>query len=309
MSRSLLVPGPGVVPDASHDAATSAANNAADAPDTGHTYDSATARPLEPTPATRGYLLRFAPDLDLPALAARTRLPLAELAALERGDTSRCGGDFYVRAHLRCIATALELPEDDLLLAFSRRPTVHLETVPLGTGHLGTRHLGTGHREDAPAPQPVRVQRRRRRPRVLTVLAGVALLAVLAAAVGWGVTRSSTPAPKPPPAAAAKKPPAVQHTKRVAAPAPPAIPPGTVLVSVAASGAASWLSAQDPAGQTVYQGLVQPGTSQVLRGSAVTAVIGNAGAVTVSCNNHKLGSPGGAGQVVTIRYAPGVSGC
>ena len=70
--------------------------------------------------------------MTLRDLAARTALPQEELAALDRGDTSRCGGDFYLRAHLTCIAAALNVEPDTLLLSFDRRPPTRLPEGTLG---------------------------------------------------------------------------------------------------------------------------------------------------------------------------------
>src|SRR5690348_130370 len=86
----------------------------------------------EHSSAPPGWLLRYAPGMSLRDLAARTRLPQDELAALDRGDTSHCGGDFYLRAHLTCIAAALQIEPDVLLVSFDRRPPVRLPDGTLG---------------------------------------------------------------------------------------------------------------------------------------------------------------------------------
>ena len=44
-------------------------------------------------------------------------------------------------------------------------------------------------------------------------------------------------------------------------------------------------------------------------GASVHTVIGNAGAVTPTCNYHRGTVLGGPGQVVTTTFAPGVAGC
>jgi hypothetical protein len=248
-----------------------------------------------PAPATSaGMLLSFAPDLDLRTLAARTRLPVATLAALDRGDTSRCGGDFYVRAHLTCVAAALDVPPETLLAAFHRRPAPHVD--------------------DTRSPAPVTVRAARRRSRRIAAWSGLAAVLIGGGAVAIAAAdRSGTPGARPTPAArhgagggghVVAKPVPVHR-----APAPLPIPPGGVAVALATTGGPSWLSAQDATGRTLFEGLQPAGTVRVLTGSSVHLVIGDAGAVTLACNNHRLGSPGTAGQVVTTTYAPGTAGC
>lgn len=243
----------------------------------------------ERTSAPSGWLLRYAPGMSLRDLAQRTRLPQDELAALDRGDTSHCGGDFYLRAHLTCIAAALHIEPDVLLVSFDRRPPVRL---PDGT--LGLR-------------TPVRHRRRTSGKRLL----GLALICLLIAAVavaGYKIaTRTTTPA------AAAKHvttpAPPVRHTTPRHITPPPPVPAGTVAVALSVNGQPTWLLAQDQTGATLFEGTVPAGTVQMLRGTSVHTVIGNAGAVTPTCNYHRGTVMGAPGQVVTMTFAPGVGGC
>ena len=256
--------------------------------------------------AAAGRLRALAPGADLPALAARTRLPLTELVALDRGDVSRCGGDFYLRAHLTCIATALDLDPGALLAAFGRRPAPHPEPgAPLLVA-------------------PVRPRRHRTVVRAATALALTALVAVAVAGfTGWrrAGDGGSPPAGGQQPAAAAASPagpaasrspgtppPTASATHPGTAPTPPAVP-GGVTVGVAVAGGPSWLSARDGSGQLLFEGTLPAGGTQVLRGSSVSAVFGNAGAVTLACNGHQLGVPGAPGQVVSATFLPGSAGC
>ncbi len=250
--------------------------------------------PLEHALPAAGRLLRYAPQMTLRDLAARTRLPQDELAALDRGDTSHCGGDFYLRAHLTCIASALQVEPDVLLLSFDRRPPARM---PDGT--LGLR-------------APVHHRRRSAGRRLLWS----AMVLVLLAAVGlagyqWKTGKNGTTGTS----AAAK------HTRALSAPPvrhpaaqkklqpPPPIPPGTVVVALAATGGPTWLLAQDQTGATLFEGTVPAGSTQLLRGASVHAVIGNAGAVIPTCNYHRGAVLGSPGQVVTTTFAPGTGGC
>jgi hypothetical protein len=245
------------------------------------------ARDERPT-AAAGHLLRYAPGMSLRDLAARTRLPQDELAALDRGDTSHCGGDFYLRAHLTCIASALQIEPDVLLVSFDRRPP---QRLPDGT--LGLRTT-------------VRHRRRTSGKRIL----GFALIGLLVLGVAFAgykiATRTKTPA------AAAKHPAAsapVRHTTPRHLTPPPPVPAGTVAVALSVGSQPTWLLAQDQNGTTLFEGTVPAGTVQMLRGNAVHTVVGNAGAVTPTCNYHRGGVMGGYGQVVTMTFAPGIGGC
>jgi cytoskeletal protein RodZ len=228
--------------------------------------------------------------MSLRELAARTRLPQDELAALDRGDTSHCGGDFYLRAHLTCIAAALHIQPDVLLVSFNRRPPVRL---PDGT--LGLRAT-------------VRHRRRTTGRRLAWLLVVVLVLGAVAVAGYRVATRTTTPtAVGKHPAAHA---PVVRHAApRHTAVPPPAIPAGTVAVALSVNGAPTWLLAQDQNGATLFEGTVPAGTVQMLRGTSVHAVIGNAGAVTPTCNYHRGAVLGAPGQVVTMTFAPGTGGC
>jgi hypothetical protein len=63
---------------------------------------------------------RTAAGLSLDDLATTTRLRASILSAMEEDDFSLCGGDVYVKGHLRTIAPILGLDPDVLVLAFER---------------------------------------------------------------------------------------------------------------------------------------------------------------------------------------------
>ena len=63
---------------------------------------------------------RLAAGLSIEDLAATTRLRASILSAMEDDDFSLCGGDVYVKGHLRTIAPIVGLDPDALVLAFER---------------------------------------------------------------------------------------------------------------------------------------------------------------------------------------------
>ncbi len=250
------------------------------------------AAPDQLASSTTGWLLRYAPGMSLRDLSARTRLPQDELAALDRGDTSHCGGDFYLRAHLTCIAAALQIEPDVLLLSFDRRPAVRM---PDGT--LGMR-------------APVRHRRRATGKHVARLLVILLVLGGLGALVYKVANRSTTPAAAGKHVTTGTSSTAARHpAPRHAVVPPPAVPAGTVAVALAVNGQPTWLLAQDQNGTTLFEGTVPAGTVQMLRGTSVHTVVGNAGAVTPTCNYHRGTVMGAPGQVVTMDFAPGAAGC
>jgi hypothetical protein len=82
-----------------------------------------------------------------------------------------------------------------------------------------------------------------------------------------------------------------------------------VAVALSATGGPTWLLAQDQTGTTLFEGTVPAGGVQMLRGTSVHVVVGNAGSVTPTCNYHRGSVLGAPGQVVTMTFAPGISGC
>jgi len=80
-------------------------------------------RPDATTPGALVRAAREASGLARADLAAATRIPIAQLRALEADDHDRLSGPLYVRSFLRSCAEALDLDPHDLLAAYdSRRP-------------------------------------------------------------------------------------------------------------------------------------------------------------------------------------------
>ena len=68
----------------------------------------------------------------------------------------------------------------------------------------------------------------------------------------------------------------------------------------------SWVSAKGSKGNTVFEGLLQPGARKTFTDKTrVTLIIGRAGSVTLTVNGKDLGSPGSGAQVVRLSFGPG----
>ncbi|MBK7702909.1 MAG: helix-turn-helix domain-containing protein [bacterium] len=78
-------------------------------------------RPASTTPGAMVRAAREASGLSLADLAAATRIPVAQLRALEADDHDQLSGPLYVRSFLRSCAEALDLDPHDLLAAYDSR--------------------------------------------------------------------------------------------------------------------------------------------------------------------------------------------
>lgn len=77
-------------------------------------------------------------------------------------------------------------------------------------------------------------------------------------------------------------------------------------VKLVAEKDASWVSAVDGTGKSLYQNNIESGQDQTFTDAKqIKLVIGNAGAVHVYVNGKDLGPAGKDGQVVHVTYTPG----
>jgi hypothetical protein len=80
-------------------------------------------------------------------------------------------------------------------------------------------------------------------------------------------------------------------------------------VRVAVKGDASWLSVRDDAHKLLLQQVLRPGDVRDFKApKQIQLVLGNAGAVSMTCNGHDYGSAGSAGQVVNVTFGLGSAG-
>ncbi len=76
---------------------------------------------LSGTPGITLRLAREKEGLTLAEMAARTKIPVSVLEAIEHDDTAKLGQPVYVRGYLRKYAAALNIPESRVLGAFDSR--------------------------------------------------------------------------------------------------------------------------------------------------------------------------------------------
>ncbi len=247
---------------------------------------------------------RRAAGLALDEVSQRTRVRVAILRAMEDDDFSTCGGEFYARANLREFARVIAVPAAPLLAQYDR-------------------DHGGGEPSSSPVFEPDAVPRPDGRGINWSAAMALALVVVAALGIGnlvlrgkespgtatttvneaLGATASATPS-SPSPSASAS-------TGRAPATSSPAsslvaqAPRDSVTVVLAAVSGKSWVSATSAAGRQLFQGVLSPGESQTLVDKTkIRLRIGNAGGVELTVNGHRLGSPGGVGQVTTVEFTP-----
>jgi len=219
-------------------------------------------------------------------VSQHTRIRESIVRAIEQGDFSPCGGDFYARGHIRSIAEV-----------------VGVDPVPLVREYDHEHGSPGGMRASQifePAT-PIRI----REPRNLHLgrFFALALLAV----VGFGAYHfiaqreghpTATPAATVRPVATPKA--SAAHAKP--SPTQLAIPPNTAIVQMTAK-SDCWVGFDSPTGQQVGQNLVKAGTTKTWSVKQQLAmVIGNPPGVSVTVNG-KL-QPMKAGQVATLHINP-----
>ena len=223
-------------------------------------------------------------------VSQRTRIRETIIRGIEDDDFSACGGDFYARGHIRAIARTAGVDGEPLVAEYD-------------SSH-DTPQAGAGAGVAGPSA-PLRLGPRRR------AHGGIALLVVLAAVAGVVIYYFVASGPAGGAAAAARKPvtehrAAGEHPAAKSTPAPPAARHGSpeVVISLTAVAEACWADLAAPGGATIFEGIVDPGTSRTwTERRAVTLRLGNPGAVTLTVDGKSRTGLGS--QPVTLSLAPG----
>jgi cytoskeletal protein RodZ len=233
--------------------------------------------------------------LTLREISARTRISLAYLEALERGEISRLPGGIFARAFVRAYAEQVGLdPEravEDFLETFSE------DGLAAGRAHVAI--------EDN---QAIESDRRAAETVVKLLLVSVPLAIAVVYFSAGAERQSSSPAP------------AVSETHQVASVAPISLPVEPAVDSVAQPDAVDvhlqplvvalrctrdcWVSASSD-GEPVLTRVVSSGEAPVLRAQEeLLLTVGDAGAATLVINGELSGPLGRDAQVVTMRVTP-----
>ncbi len=243
--------------------------------------------------------------MSLEQVSAATRIRPSIVAAMEDDDFAPCGGDFYARANLRCIAGMTGADPAPLLAQYAAQ-----------TG-------GTPPRDRRPlAPSQIK-DVERRGPNWSAVMA-VALALVVTYGLAQAFARSRSDEPRPAltladsvrtPAAdggrgvgGAAKPQAPRRDaetrdSRGTGDAVSRAPSDRVTVELLVRGTGSWVSVTRPSGETMFRGLIDGGQRRSFTDrERVDLVVGNAGATRLIVNGQRLGTPGRDGEVVRLSF-------
>jgi len=227
--------------------------------------------------------------LTITDVSQQTRIRESIIRAIEQGDFSACGGDFYARGHIRSIAVAVGLDPVPLISEYDA------EHGPLGAISAA---------EVFEPSRPVKIREPRRGPS-LGLIAAVVLLAI----IGFGAYRlvshhNGTSAAAAPPT---HRPTASAKPKATAHPSPRPTPtPSDVVIHLTANEDCWVLLTSSHDGSQIYMGVVPAGSSMTwTEKQAVSVRLGNPGGIVLTVNGKRQ-NPGTA-QPVTLSFSPGTS--
>jgi cytoskeletal protein RodZ len=178
-------------------------------------------------------------------VSQQTRIRESIIRAIEQGDFSSCGGDFYARGHIRSIAGVVGTDPAPLIREYD--------------GEHGP--LGAISAADVFEPStPIKI----REPKPFPL--GKVLAVVLVLAAGFGIYRFATESAAKTPASQAadvkptvSAPPSPTPTPR--ATQKPAYPPGQALIALTAT-QTCWVGISDYNGNQLFNGVVQAGQTK-----------------------------------------------
>jgi cytoskeletal protein RodZ len=223
--------------------------------------------------------------LTITQVSQQTRIRESIVRAIEQGDFSPCGGDFYARGHIRSIAEVVGVDPVPLIREYDE------EHGPPG---------GMRASQIFEPATPIRI----REPRNLHL--GRVLAVALLAVIGFGTYHfvsertghsTATPAATVRPAAKAK--PTVRPTPAVHK---AVIPKNTAIIRLTAK-SDCWVGLNSPTGQHLYQGIVAAGQTMTwTEKNPVSMVICNplGVALTVNGKPEQMNTV----QVVTLNINP-----
>ncbi|NYE49135.1 cytoskeletal protein RodZ [Spinactinospora alkalitolerans] len=234
-------------------------------------------------------------------LSERTCITEHVIQALERDDFAACGGDFYVRGHIRGIARALELDPEPLIQQFDQE---YAEQAP---APMTADEFFTAHAPDTLA-EPVQ----RKWP--IVVAAAVAGVALIGVAHAWPGGDGADDRPSAQAAAQAGGESSTERQpsdgksgpepRASARPEPSPSSQEAVRLRIAAQ-EPTWLSVYNGTGEDVFTGVLEAGKSREWTDPEELRLhIGNAGGVRLEANGRDMGAPGGVGEVVQLTFGP-----
>ena len=235
---------------------------------------------------------RAAADLTVEQVSERTRIRATVVRAIENNEFSLCGGDVYVRGHLRSIAQTVGLDAAPLIAQYDAE---HTSIVPTAAEVFEAE---------------TSTQRHRRGPNWSAVMAAALVAAVGLVAVQ--VFRADSDGSRPtktiadPAASISEQPdpttpePTAPETQVAQAPRDE-----VVLKVSALPDNVSWVQVSDRANVVLFTGNLAQSQSKTFRDpKQLKLVVGNAAGVELVVNGTDLGSPGASGEVARLTFTP-----
>ena len=228
--------------------------------------------------------------LTITQVSHQTRIRETIIRGIERGDFSACGGDFYARGHIRSIARVIGIDPDMLIREYD-------------AAH-GAPHAIRAAEVFEPST-PIQMKERRR------LNWSVVMVLALAVIVGYVIYHSVSGGSSSPatPAAAVQPQNHSSHHPAARASSPAASPVTTgreLVITLAVKSEPCWVEFTGPAGAYLTQVTLSAGSTKTWTfRRAVHMQLGNPGAVVLTVNGHNRGSPGTAGNPVTLSFRPG----
>jgi cytoskeletal protein RodZ len=226
--------------------------------------------------------------LTITQVSQQTRIRESIIRAIEQGDFSPCGGDFYARGHIRSIASVVGVDPAPLIREDDE------EHGPPGRMRAA---------EIFEPATPIRI----REPRPFGL--GKILVVLLLAVIGFGtyrlVSTRSTHSTAPPAATVRPTVSAKPHaTASAVAHHPSGHPSGPVEAVIKVTAIQKcWVGLTSSSGQQLYQGIVSAGNTMTWRERhPVSVVIGNPGGIVLTVNGKAEHMS--TTQVVTLSINP-----
>lgn len=230
---------------------------------------------------------RIAAGLSVAEVAAKVRLRNSVLVAIESDNFEPCGGEVYARGHVRSLAGVLGINVNEVMVAFG------LQVKPAESTLNQLSSMLQPEKRTLPwAP--------------IMAAAAVVIAGVVGFSLFVGEKNPVDPAlasvvitstPQNDPTMASNAPSASEAT---------ALLTDDVTVVIAAVSESSWIAITSDSGAQLFAGILQKGATKEFHDPQhLRVVIGNAGAVTLSVNGKKLGTPGGSREVLHFDFGTG----
>ena len=214
--------------------------------------------------------------LSVEDLAARTRIRVHVVEAIEVDDFEPCGGDFYARGHLRTLARVLGVDAAPLLMAYDER----YAHAPITPGRVFESELAAGGS----------IRSTRGGPNWSVLVA-----AVMAIVLVWSIARLLMDSPVELPSTPVLN--GSAGPGNAGGATGPAVP-----VLLRAAGGGAHVVVKDGSGKEIFTGDIAYGQTKAIEVSPPVRVQTSDGSVEVVVDGSEKGAVGETGQAATATY-------